>query len=116
MSETERSGTKKRAKRWTPTEAREVVKRWRESGQSAARFASEHHISETRLSYWSKQLKLQAEQSPQFIAMAIPAQPGTVHSVEITVGAVTVRVREGADAGYIAQLVNALQHRSAQSC
>ena len=53
MSETERSGKSKRAKRWTAVEAREVVERWRGSGQSAAAFAAQHRISAARLSYWS---------------------------------------------------------------
>jgi hypothetical protein len=109
MSETERSGKRKRAKRWSAAEAREVVKRWRESGQSAAAFASEQHISATRLAYWSKQLELQAEQSPQFVAVTMPAEPSTMHRVEIAVGGLTLRVREGVGAGFIAQLVSALQ-------
>ena len=57
MGETERSGKRKRAARWTPSEAREVVERWRGSGQSAAAFAAQHRISASRLSYWSKQLE-----------------------------------------------------------
>ena len=117
MSETERSGKSKRAKRWTAAEAREVVERWRGSGQSAAAFAAQHRISAARLSYWSKQLELQAsEDAPQFVAVAVPAAASAVHAVEIAVGGLTLRVREGANAGFVAQLVTALQRRSAQPC
>ena len=117
MSETERSGKSKRAQRWTAAEAREVVERWRGSGQSAAAFAAQHRISATRLSYWSKQLELRgSEGSPQFVAVAVPADPSGAHAVEIAVGALTLRVQAGADPSFIAQLVTALQRRSTQPC
>ena len=115
MSETERSGKSKRAKRWTAAEAREVVERWRGSGQSAAAFAAQQRISAARLSYWSKQLEHGCGDAPQFVAVAVP-DASAAHAVEIAIGGLTLRVREGADAGFVAQLVTALQRRSAQSC
>lgn len=116
MSETERSG-RKRAKRWSSAEAREVVERWRRSGQSAAAFAAQHRVSAARLSYWSKQLELRgAEAGPEFVAVAVPADASAPHAVEIAVGALTLRVREGADAGFVALLVAALQRRSTPPC
>ena len=116
MSETERSGKRKRARRWTQAEAREVVERWRGSGQSAAAFAAQHHISTSRLSYWSKQLELHGDEAPQFVAVAVPAETSTVHAIEIVVSGLTVRVRDGADASFVVQLVSALQRRSAPPC
>ena len=117
MSETERSGKSKRANRWTSAQAREVIERWRGSGQSAAAFAAQHRISATRLSYWSKQLGLEADGlSPQFVTVDMPAMPSAVHAVEIEVGGLTVRVREGADTRFVVQLVSALQHRNVPSC
>jgi len=116
MSETERSGKSKRAKRWTAVEARAVVERWRGSGQSAAAFAAQHRISAARLSYWSKQLEHGGGDAPQFVAVAVPAAASAAHAVEIAIGGLTLRVREGADAGFVAQLVTALQRRSTQPC
>jgi hypothetical protein len=46
----------------------------------------------------------------------MPAEPSTVHMIEIAVGGLTLRVREGVGAGFIAQLVSALRDRSAQPC
>jgi len=117
MSETERSKKNRRAQRWTRAEAREVVERWRRSGQSAAAFAAQQQISATRLSYWSKQLALRGgDDSPQFVAVAVPAEVSPVHAVEIALGGLTLRVRDGADPGFIAQLVSALQRRGEQPC
>jgi hypothetical protein len=113
MSET---GKRKRATRWTPAQGREVVERWRGSGQSAAAFGAQHHISTSRLWYWSKQLELQRDTAPQFVAVSVPAETGSVHAVEIVVSGLTVRVREGADASFVAQLVSALQRGSAAPC
>lgn len=116
MSETERSGKSKRAERWTPAQAREVIERWRASGQSAAAFAAQHGISATRLSYWSKQLGLEENESPQFVPVVVPAEPSVAHAVEIEVGGLTVRVRENADMRFVVRLVSALQHRSVPPC
>jgi len=113
MSET---GKRKRAKRWTQAQAREVVERWRGSKQSAAGFAAQHHISTSRLSYWSKQLDLQGDEAPQFVAVTVPAESSAAHAVEIVVSGLTVRVREGADASFVVQLVSALQRRSIPPC
>ena len=114
MSETDRLRKNTRAKRWTRREARDAVERWRGSGQSAAAFAAQHDVSASRLSYWSKQLTLQAEPSAQFVAVALPAQPSAAATVEIVMGGLMLRVAEGADTRFIAQLVSAL--RGTQPC
>lgn len=98
---------------------------WR--GQSAAAFATQHQISATRLSYWSKQLELQkavpeaqrataADETPQFVAVSVPAQTRAGHAIEVEVGGLTVRVREGADTTFVARLVRALQCGSVAAC
>jgi hypothetical protein len=115
MSETERSGKRKRAERWTTAQARGVVARWRRSGQSAAGFAAQQHISASRLSYWSKQLRV--DDPPQFVGVDVAAASGSVaHAVEIVVAGLTLRVNHGADAGFVVQLVAALQSRSRTPC
>jgi hypothetical protein len=116
MSETERSGKSKRSKRWTAEQAREVVERWRGSGQSAATFAAQQHIHVSRLSYWSKQLELQEDEPAQFVAVSVPAETSAVHAIELEVNGLTLRVREGADVRFVAQLVSALQRRSITPC
>ena len=116
MTETERTGKSKRAERWTAAQAREVIERWRGSGQTAAAFAAQHRISPTRLSYWAKQLELEADASPQFVAVDVPVEPMAMHAVEIQVGGLTVRVREGVDTRFIVQLVSALQQRGITAC
>ena len=116
MSEIRRSGSGKRAKRWTKAEAREVVTRWKGSRQSATGFATQHHLSASRLSYWSKRLDLQAAESPQFVAVAVGPETSATHAVEIAIGGLTLRVREGVDTGFVAQLVSALQSRSIPLC
>jgi transposase-like protein len=117
MSETERSGKSKRAQRWTAAKGREVVERWRGSGQSAAAFALQHGISASRLSYWSKQFEQQESNgTPQFVAVAVRAERSSVHAVEIGLGDLMLRVHEGADPGFIAQLVSALQCGRTQRC
>jgi hypothetical protein len=117
MSKTEGFGKSKRAQRWTAAEARDVVERWRGSGHSAAAFAAEHRISASRLWYWSKQLEQQEPNGvPQFVAVGVRAEANAVHAVEIGLGGLTLRVREGADPGFIARLVSALQRGGTQSC
>jgi len=116
MSETPRLGKKDgRANRWTAGYARAVVERWRASGQSAVAFAAQHGINASRLSYWSKQIEQpQGEAAATFIAVPVEAANAS-RAVEIVVGGLIVRVREGVDARYVAQLVNALRS-AAQPC
>lgn len=114
MSETERSG--RYAQRWTTVQAREFVERWKASGQSAAAFATQHAVSASRLTYWSKQLETQADEAPQFVSVAMPTAARSGHVVDVEVSGLTVRVREGADAAFVAQLICALQRGSTQPC
>lgn len=116
MSETERSGKSRYAQRWTAAQASEFVERWRASGQSAATFAAQHAVSASRLTYWSKQLETQGDETPQFVAVTMPAATRSVHVVDVEVNGLTVRVREGADAAFVVQLICALQRGSTQPC
>ncbi|MGH3905626.1 MAG: IS66 family insertion sequence element accessory protein TnpA [Pseudonocardiaceae bacterium] len=43
--------------RWTETEGREVVRRWRRSGQSMSEFAREQGLDVQRICYWRKRLE-----------------------------------------------------------
>jgi len=111
---------KRRGKRWTIDQAREVIGQWRSSGKSAVAFAAEHGFSATRLSYWSKQIEEVTFESPKFVAVPVPVV-GTTRSrsalgIEIEVDGLTLRVCENVDALYVARLVAALQTRRATRC
>ena len=119
MSKSERE-RKRRGKRWTLEQARQVIEQWRASGKSAVVFAAEQGFSATRLSYWSKQIEAMAPKSPRFVAVAInAAAPTTARSalgVEIEVDGLTLRVGDDVDVRYVARLVAALQTRGAERC
>jgi hypothetical protein len=68
------------------------------------------------LSYWSKLLERQEDESPQFVAVSVPAGTSAVLAIEIEVSGLTVRVREGVDATFVVQLVSGLQRRSIAPC
>ena len=111
---------KRRGKRWTVEQAREVIGQWRASGKSAIAFAAEHGFSATRLSYWSKQIEGVAVESPQFVAIPVPAAATTKSraalGIEIDVDGLTLRIGDHVDALYVARLVAALQTRGAERC
>lgn len=111
MSEKLRSEKKDgRSARWTADYARTVVAQWRASGQSAVAFAARQGIHASRLAYWAKQVAPARDQEPAATFVAIPMDTtATSGSIEIEVGGCVVRVRAGADARYVAQLVNALR-------
>jgi hypothetical protein len=118
MSEAERSFRNRRAKRWTSAQAREVIERWRASGQTAAAFATQQRISATRLSYWSKQLEQREVEPPQLVAVPISASrpPAARATIEIEVAGLILRVREDVDARYLVQLIAALRDRGGVRC
>jgi hypothetical protein len=122
MSETERTATKKRAKRWTPRHAREVIARWRTSGKSASVYGAEHGITPTRLSYWAKQvgaLDAPVDVAPAFVAVSVPPPTAAATpraAIEIEVAGLTVRIAERIDALYVAQLIAALRTSGDPRC
>jgi hypothetical protein len=116
MSEAERRGNNRRAKRWTTDHAREVLARWRASGKSATVFAAEQGITATRLSYWAKQIEHM--KAPEFVAVSVPASHLSPSRavIEIEVSGLTLRVCENVDELYVARLVAALQARGSARC
>jgi hypothetical protein len=119
MSESERD-VKRRSKRWTLAQARQVIAQWQASGKSAVVFATEQGFSVTRLSYWTKQIAAVAPKAPRFVAVPITARSPTTsrnaHGVEIAVDGLTLRVGDDVDVRYVARLVAALQTRGAERC
>jgi len=111
MSETLRSEKKGgRAARWTVDHARPVVEQWKSSGESAVAFAARQGIHASRLAYWSKQLEQAHHEEPAATFVAVPLETTAASgAIEIEVGGCVVRVHAGADARYVAQLVNALR-------
>jgi hypothetical protein len=69
MSKSEQD-QKRRGKRWTLAQARQVVEQWQSSGKSGVVFAAEQGFSATRLSYWSKQIEAAASRAPKFVAVS----------------------------------------------
>ena len=88
MSEQAEKTRKARAKRWTETEAREVLRERRESGLSAVAFAVQRGISATRLSYWEERLGQRSTSDVSFVSVPLSSQ----HSVELEHRGVTVRL------------------------
>jgi hypothetical protein len=119
MSKLERD-RKRRGKRWSLAQARQVMEQWQASGKSAVAFAAEQGFSATRLSYWTKQIEAVAPKAPRFVAVPINARVPTTargaHGVEIEVDGLTLRVGDDVDVGYVARLVAALQTRGAERC
>jgi hypothetical protein len=117
MSKSE-SGRKRRGKRWSLAQARQVMDQWQASGKSAVAFAAEQGFSATRLSYWTKQIEAVAPKAPTFVAVPIttgnPTTSRGARWVEIEVNGLTVRVGDDVDVGYVARLVAALQTHGAE--
>ncbi len=88
MSENAEKTRKVRAKRWTEAEGREVLREWRESGLSAAKFAAQRGISATRISYWEERVGQRAASDVSFVAVPLSSQ----HAVELEHHGVTVRL------------------------
>ncbi len=119
MSKSEQD-RKRRGKRWTLMQARQVVEQWQASGKSAIAFAAEQGFSPTRLSYWSKQIDAVALETPKFVAVPIntriAATSRSAHGVEIEVAGLMLRVGDEVDVRYVSRLVAALQTRGAGRC
>lgn len=117
MSKSEQD-RKRRGKRWTLEQARQVIEQWKASGKSAVAFAAEQGFSATRLSYWRKQIDAVARKAPKFVAVPIDARTPTrsrsAPGVEIEVVGLMLRVGDEVDVRYVARLVAALQTRGAE--
>jgi hypothetical protein len=119
MSKSERE-RKRRGKRWTVAQARQVIEQWKDSGKSAVAFAAEQGFSATRLSYWTKQIETVAPKFAKFVPVPIDARvattPRSALGIEIEVGGLTLRVGDDVDVRYVARLVAALQTDGAERC
>lgn len=118
MTEPERATKKHRAKRWTAERARTVLEGWRASGKSAAMFAAEQGITATRLAYWAKQLAdVMEPPAPRFVAVPVDGATGASSAaIEIELPGLRLRLRENADALYVARLVAALRTHAGSRC
>ena len=110
---------RQRGSNWSAEEAATVVVRWRRSGLSAGAFAEREGISTSRLWYWSK--RLSKPNTVSFVPVTMrdangdPGPQRRQDVIELEVGGVTVRVREGLDDERIARLCAALSGM-ARSC
>jgi hypothetical protein len=98
-------------RQWTECEARRELEELASTGESAAGFARRKGISPHRVAYWQKRLS----EGPRFVAVEVESavRPS---QIEISVGAVVLRVREGLDVEHVARLVDALERRRGGAC
>lgn len=93
---------------WKESEAREMLREWKQSGLSGAAFARGRGIPESRLWYWSKRLReVPKSEQVSFVPVAVSA-PGGRAQIEIEHAGVIVRVREELGPEQIGRLVRAL--------
>jgi transposase-like protein len=81
--------------RWTADKAREVLARWRTSGESARTYGRKHGIDAQRLFYWRRKLGNGAKRGPKRSERAIARLVPAVVRVEGATGderAVVVRL------------------------
>jgi hypothetical protein len=97
---------------WSEAKARRMLAAFARSGASASAFAKSRGITTRRIQYWSK--RLGDEASVEFVPVPIPGPTaGRDARIEIAAGDVVVRLREGTDVEYVAQLVVAIGGRHA---
>jgi len=84
--------------RWTADEAREVLERWRASGESVRAYGRDHGIDPQRLFYWRRKLGNGAKRGPKRSERAIARLVPAVMRLEGATGeerAVVVRLPSG---------------------
>lgn len=110
---------RKRARRWSESQAAAAVREWTKSGVSAEAFAEPRGYSGERLRRWGHRLRgTTIVSSPvAFVPVEVAASPMTVTSPQIVieVGDVTVRIREDLDTERLARIVGALA-RTMRAC
>lgn len=110
-NENERSG-RGGWQQWSEAKARRMLAAFARSGASASAFAKSRGITTRRIQYWSK--RLGDEASVEFVPVPIPEPTAALDArIEIAAGDVVVRLREGTDVEYVAQLVVAIGGRRA---
>jgi transposase-like protein len=75
---------------WTEADARRLLERWQQSGDTLAAFARQHGVTISRLHYWRKRLTAAPPVVPPPItlapAMVISAAPAPVVTVRLPSG------------------------------
>lgn len=90
-------------RRWSEHEMRELLREQERSGVSLKAFAAAAGIPYTTLSWW--RTRLRREEPSRFVPVRVRDE---LHSVEIVVGDVVVRVPAGTGPEATARLVRAL--------
>lgn len=104
---------RRRAKRWSDSEARGILREWQQSGLSASAFARRRGITATRLSYWRERLGKDSGSRDEVGFVAVPlsgSEFGRGAQVELECAGVTVRVRDF-DVEQLARLIVTLSRR-----
>jgi len=81
---------RRRSRRWSPDEARQVLAELSRSGQPAARFAAEHGLGVERLYRWQRRLRASAERapgSPRFAEVTVRSIPAPAIELVLPGGA-----------------------------
>jgi len=91
---------------------RELVRKWRSSGQSVARFAKRHGIGASTLYEWSR--KFSADLEPAFAAVTVvpsagPQPPNEPGAISVAVGDASIEVLPGFDAGTLRRVIEVLR-------
>ena len=100
-------------RQWTETQARAALAEFGASGESGAAFARRKGCSAQRIWYWKKRLASVA--APEFVAVPLPTS-GSGRWIEIDIGRVVVRVREGLDVEHVARLVGSIVRQVGDAC
>ncbi len=106
MKKSERSAPRRRE------EWERLVQEWKVSGATAATFARTRSVSKSSLFFWSSVFKREESQKmptrilPVQVIGAVEARPA---ELELAVGTVRIRFKDGASPQYVAALAKALQ-------
>jgi transposase-like protein len=91
----------RRWRQWTEQDAREALAELARTGESVAEFARRRGVSGERVRYWRKRL---ADGAPAFVAIPVGSDWHGPR-IEITIAAVTLRVREDVDLEHLGALI-----------
>ena len=92
-------------RQWREDQARAELAAFRDSGMTAAAYARTHGVSVQRLEYWTKRLGA-GPAEVAFVPVTLPTTSSA--AIEIGVGDIVVRVRDGHDIERVARLVVAI--------
>ena len=104
-------GTRRSRAEWL-----EIIAAFRESGETAARFAARRGLKVSTLQWWTWRLAAEVRLVPvdvrraDVVAVAAP-ESASRDIVELVIGDAHLRFVAGTDARYVAQLVAALRDR-----